>query len=134
MTISAAVKRLRKHLGQSRQVFATSLGLSMSGVANYEAGRTPEPIILLLLAETARKAGRPDLAEIFASEFGRQLPAQAAILHARKRGDGAEHEGFLFLTFAGTREWQAVSEFFTDFVRRYRAAGESNEGKSAQAR
>ena len=65
MEIAKALTELRAHLGESQQAFATRMGLSVRGVANYEKDRIPEPGILTSLAKTAQDAERPDLAQVF---------------------------------------------------------------------
>jgi len=65
MKPSDAVRELRKHLGESQQAFSNRLGLSIATVVKYEAGREPTGKSLLALAQTAREAGRHDLASVF---------------------------------------------------------------------
>jgi transcriptional regulator with XRE-family HTH domain len=60
------VLHLRTHLGTSRQVFATGLGVAMSSVQRWEGGQfLPTTAALVALARTARKNGRDDLAAVF---------------------------------------------------------------------
>jgi len=60
-----AVKQLRKRLGESQQVFATRLGLSIRAVANYEKDRLPDGRALAAMHIAARDAGYSELAETF---------------------------------------------------------------------
>ena len=46
MKINTAIKKLRTFLGASQQDFATGLGISTRGLANYESNRTPPLLIL----------------------------------------------------------------------------------------
>jgi transcriptional regulator with XRE-family HTH domain len=73
MTVSEAIRELRKHLGKTQQMFATELGISISSLNNYERQRTPKPKQLLLFHFAAEKAGRPDLAQVFESSFRDRL-------------------------------------------------------------
>jgi transcriptional regulator with XRE-family HTH domain len=66
VTISEAVKELRKALGESQQAFATRLGLYISSVAHYEgADRAPDYLVTLKLYRAACDADRKDLAAFF---------------------------------------------------------------------
>jgi transcriptional regulator with XRE-family HTH domain len=65
MKVATAVKELREHLGDSQQAFATRMKLSIRAIANYEATRVPTGSVLALFADTATKAGRRDLSELF---------------------------------------------------------------------
>jgi len=58
---------LRGRLKLSRQVFATNLGISMSGLGYYERDRTPPIEFLLTLSEIAEEEGFADLAQRFQS-------------------------------------------------------------------
>lgn len=49
MTLTEAIRSLREHSGQSQQIFATTLGMSIRGYARYEAGKTPEPTQIIAL-------------------------------------------------------------------------------------
>ena len=67
--VHADIKALRDRLKQSRQIFATNLGISMSGLGYYERDRVPPVEVLLALAATARQAGFHDLGERFEGQF-----------------------------------------------------------------
>lgn len=69
----AAVRKLRAHLGDSQQAFATRLSLSISAIANYERDRNPTGRPLLQFMELAYKSDRPDLAEIFRAAAAAEL-------------------------------------------------------------
>jgi transcriptional regulator with XRE-family HTH domain len=73
MTVNAAVRQLRKHRMQTQQVFATDLGLSISGLQNYERDQMPEPRQLAIFLHCAQKANRPDLAKVFGEGLQRSL-------------------------------------------------------------
>ncbi len=59
--IHAAVKELRRHLGESQQAFAHRMGTAIRTIARWEKGRTPEARALMALAQVATKAMRRDL-------------------------------------------------------------------------
>jgi hypothetical protein len=65
MTVHEAVVALRKHLKQTQQQFAWTMGLSISGLQNYEKNRTPETKQLMAFRRAADNAGRADLAAVF---------------------------------------------------------------------
>jgi transcriptional regulator with XRE-family HTH domain len=65
MTVHEAVKGLRKHLNQTQQQFAWTMGLSISGLQNYEKDRIPETKQLMAFRRAADDAGRADLAAVF---------------------------------------------------------------------
>jgi transcriptional regulator with XRE-family HTH domain len=70
MTISAAVRELRRAYGESQSVFAQRLGLSARAVASYEGkARKPDTRSLLRLAMAARGAGREDLDAQFSKDL-----------------------------------------------------------------
>jgi transcriptional regulator with XRE-family HTH domain len=74
MTITQAVKNLRRHLGDTQQTFANRLGVAMISVIRYEsARRPPQGKALALMYRTAREAGNKDLAEIFWTALHREL-------------------------------------------------------------
>ena len=64
-TIQEAVRLLRKHSGQSQQIFSSLLGLSLRALQKDEEGQIPEPRALLRFAVLARDGGFTDLEEIF---------------------------------------------------------------------
>jgi transcriptional regulator with XRE-family HTH domain len=65
MTVHEAVVALRKHLKQTQQQFAWMMGLSISGLQNYEKNRMPETKQLMAFRRAADDAGRADLAAVF---------------------------------------------------------------------
>jgi transcriptional regulator with XRE-family HTH domain len=70
MTVNEAVRALRKHLGKTQQAFASELGISISGLNNYERSRTPEHGRLYLFQSVAKEVGREDLAKVFLKAIG----------------------------------------------------------------
>jgi transcriptional regulator with XRE-family HTH domain len=75
MTVFQAIRALRKHIGESQQAFSNRLGMSMSAIVKYEAGkgRSPEASSLVALAHVALEVGRSDVAQIFADQLIWQL-------------------------------------------------------------
>src|SRR5262245_41165394 len=62
ISISEAVKQLRKEYRESQQAFSTRLGMSMASVANYEVGvREPDGASAIKLARAAQQINRLDL-------------------------------------------------------------------------
>lgn len=67
LTVQAAARGLRAHLGLSQQAMATKLSLSMGALRNYESGAVPSPearplYAYLICAETQK---RPQFASVF---------------------------------------------------------------------
>lgn len=69
MTVSEAVRELRKRLGETQQSFATRLGLAISTVVRYELSRPPKGVALKQFYDLATASGHADLAEAFLREF-----------------------------------------------------------------
>lgn len=65
MEKSAAIKALRKKKGITQQDLANELGLAVSSVARYEAGKPPDIRILVRLAIMAEEVGEHALATVF---------------------------------------------------------------------
>jgi transcriptional regulator with XRE-family HTH domain len=72
-TPHVAVKKLREHVGESQQAFATRLGMSIRAIANYEKDREPTGRALVQLMKLADESGRPDLARVFQEVISKQL-------------------------------------------------------------
>lgn len=74
MDIKAAVKELRKALGDTQQQFAARLKLAISTVVRYELSREPKGAMLIQFHNLAVEQGRQDLAQVFwdaaAAELG----------------------------------------------------------------
>ena len=92
-TITAAVKGLRRELGDTQQQFANRLGLAISSVVRYEAGKVPETAVLVKLAAVAEKGGYADLFRILRGAviqdvglvaFNHATDIRLHLLHARK--------------------------------------------------
>lgn len=65
-SLPECIKALRTEYGQSQQVFATMLGLSISSIAHYELGnRTPDYRVTTKLLRAAQKTRRKDLGNLF---------------------------------------------------------------------
>jgi hypothetical protein len=75
MTVSQAVRALRKHVGKTQQVWATELGMSIRALFTYEHGKIPEPKQLMAFASAASAAGRDDLRRLFIKATAEQLGA-----------------------------------------------------------
>jgi hypothetical protein len=75
MTVSQAVRALRKHVGKTQQVWATELGMSIRALFTYEHGKIPEPKQLVAFASAASAAGRDDLWRLFMKATAEQLGA-----------------------------------------------------------
>jgi transcriptional regulator with XRE-family HTH domain len=66
MSISEAVRELRKAYALSQQAFATLLGMAIASVANYETGaRVPDGAAAVKLHRAAEQKQREDLADAF---------------------------------------------------------------------
>ena len=66
MTLSQAIRELRRLSGKSQQVFATELHMTIRSLQLYELGRrTPEPKGLMALAAEADRLDNDDLYGIF---------------------------------------------------------------------
>jgi DNA-binding XRE family transcriptional regulator len=73
MTVNQAVKMLRRRCGDTQQVFATDLGLSLRAYIMYEQDQMPEPRALVRLWALALDTRNSDLGEIFAQAVLKQL-------------------------------------------------------------
>jgi transcriptional regulator with XRE-family HTH domain len=66
MTLSQAIRELRRLSGKSQQVLATELGMTTRSLQLYELGRRiPEPKNLLALAARADALDNDELYEVF---------------------------------------------------------------------
>ena len=75
MTVTEAVRELRRLSGLSQQFFATKLNMSTRALHQYEHGKTPEPKQLLAYAAYAITIRRPDIHHIFARALAEELQA-----------------------------------------------------------
>ena len=75
MTVTEAIRTLRKLSGLNQQYFATQLKMSTRAMSQYEAGKTPEPKQLLSFYAAAHRMGRPDLCRIFQETLSKELEA-----------------------------------------------------------
>jgi transcriptional regulator with XRE-family HTH domain len=73
MNVNTAVRRLRKHRHQTQQQFATELGMSISGLQNYERDQMPEPRQLSIFLDCAQKFGPCEVAKVFRDALQRSL-------------------------------------------------------------
>ncbi len=69
MEPNEAVSILRAELGMGLQRFATEIGVSMTSLVKYEAGRNPTGKVLLALFSLARAHRKPGLANAFFRAF-----------------------------------------------------------------
>jgi len=65
MMINEAICELRQKSGQSQQVFATGLGLSLRALQRYEQGSSPDARALIRLMALAEDAKLPYLCAVF---------------------------------------------------------------------
>jgi transcriptional regulator with XRE-family HTH domain len=125
--MSEAIRELRNKIGESQQVFATNLGISIRALTNYESrddARTPPLEVLLNLATLATNAGHPDLARPFVHEFRQHLAStlidQRIAFHMEEppKGKPGPLEGLLMLSARDHDEFLYTGAFFeayTDF-------------------
>jgi transcriptional regulator with XRE-family HTH domain len=73
MTLTEAVRELRRISGKNQQYFATELDMSTRVLQQYEAGKTPGPKQLLWFAAYADKVNKPEIARLFQAELQQQL-------------------------------------------------------------
>ena len=73
MSLTEAIHALRRHTGESQQVLATRLGISLRAFQKYEYGQTPEPKQLLRLMAAAHALRRKDLYAAFAEALHAEL-------------------------------------------------------------
>ena len=72
--ITAAIREIRKHFGQSQEAFADRLGLSLRALASYESGdRKPTLPGMIQLMKTADAGGRTDLGTVFQKAAEKEL-------------------------------------------------------------
>src|SRR5258705_11906762 len=72
-TVPAAVRALRKSLGESQQQFAYRMDAAIRTLARYETTRPPKGKTLAHLKRIAMENGREDLAEVFAEGLAKEL-------------------------------------------------------------
>lgn len=136
MTINQAVKALREGLGQSQQAFATNLGISISGLANYERDRIPPIELLVKFASLARESSQGDVENRLLAGVREQLTAAMKgqsiwFLSSSRTGEKHENiEGLLLLTIQGPDEDRAASDFFSA----YTAAASGDEHERARGK
>lgn len=75
MTVKEAARELRAELKYSQQTMASTLGISMAALRNYESGAVANPDARAALAylQAAQTCGRADLAGAFESKFGEAI-------------------------------------------------------------
>lgn len=73
MTITEAVRELRRLSGKSQQFFATELNMSTRSLQQYEAGKTPEPKQLVAFAAYAHSLKRNDIQQIMTRTLNEEL-------------------------------------------------------------
>ena len=75
MTLTEAIRELRRVSGLNQQYLATELKMSTRALSQYENGKTPEPKQLLALYACAHRKKRTDLCQIFADALTKELEA-----------------------------------------------------------
>ncbi len=75
MTVTEAIRTLRKLSGLNQQYFATALKMSTRAMSQYEAGKMPGAKQLLHFYAEAHRRNRPDLGLIFRDALGKELEA-----------------------------------------------------------
>jgi transcriptional regulator with XRE-family HTH domain len=89
MTLTEAVRELRRLSGLNQQFFATELKMSTRALSQYESGKTPEPKQLLAFYARAYKQGRADLCQIFAETLSKEMEAPPGFWVVLRYGPGA---------------------------------------------
>lgn len=118
MSTIEAVKELRRHTGESQQIFATRLGLSVRAISNYETKRPPTGRALVALAHAAAEAGRHDLAYVFTRALMQELDARRLRLGLfSSDATGQDPAGFMLLCFEGRDAKNFARGFFETFGR-----------------
>lgn len=74
MSIAQAIRNLRNSGGESQQVFATRLGISIRGLSNYEAGRLPPLELLLKLAIAAAETNQLEIVTALREGINHYIP------------------------------------------------------------
>ncbi len=67
--LSDAIRELRKHKGITQQQLANDLGLAVSSVARYEAGKPIDRAVSKRIYELCIEANRFDLADVFFRKY-----------------------------------------------------------------
>ena len=130
MSLTEAVRELRKHLSESQQAFATRLGLSIRALANYEKDRAPTGKALAALAHTAAEAGRHDLSYEFMRALARELGLSKLKLGLFSNEPASKNPtGYMLVTFEGRNAQDYVRAFFETFGRY--AYGNADEKRRA---
>jgi transcriptional regulator with XRE-family HTH domain len=80
MTLTEAIRELRRLSELSQQFFATELKMSTRALGQYESGKTPEPKQLMAFCAYARKKNRPDLEQIFNEALAWELEPGVQVL------------------------------------------------------
>jgi transcriptional regulator with XRE-family HTH domain len=64
MELATAIRELRTRIGESQQIFATKLGISIRALANYENFQQPPRQVLDAMYSLAKEKGFQDLAQV----------------------------------------------------------------------
>ncbi len=114
----SAVRVLRSALGETLQEFAGRLGLSISAITNYEAGRAPTGKALVALAHAAREAGRHDLSHDFMYALANELGLSKLKLGLFSYPPASTNPaGYMLVTFEGRNAKEYSQAFFETFGR-----------------
>jgi len=120
-SLPAAVVELRGKLGQSQQIFATNLGISIRALANYEKDRTPPIELLLSLSSLAQGIADDALARTFSEAFTDRLFASLQGRRVRllrvEQPPGKVHSGLLLLTISNREQTKHAIRFFQEFAK-----------------
>ena len=81
MTVNKAVKELRGD--ESRQVFATRLGMSMTAVYNYEHDRFPDARALFAFYREAVAKENGDAEQVFVEAIRETIGAKTATVQTK---------------------------------------------------
>lgn len=135
MQINAAVKKLREVAGETQQAFATRLGISIRGLANYESNRVPPLVVLARLQqfvkelegrapETVRKA----IDRSFLGELPKSIGARRGIVSFAFSHEGT---GGLMFEILNTEEEYGYAHAFQYALRYLRS---TNPAKQVEAK
>ena len=72
-SVSDAVRKLRKELGESQQQFAYRMKTAIRTVARYETVRPPKGKVLRQLATMSAENNLPHLADVFRGALNQEL-------------------------------------------------------------
>jgi transcriptional regulator with XRE-family HTH domain len=125
MQISAAIRKLRELMGESQQAFSTRLGISISGLANYELReRVPPLVVLGKLQKLGREikdvpdAVKETINRTFLAELPKGIGVTAGIVSFAFSRDG--DDGGLIFEILNTSEEYAYAMAFQHLLKQLR--------------